>query len=240
MLNRLAHIIDFYELLYELRDMNGGSRKLKDCDGRLSWPAKGVYFFFEDNEFRTDSGEGPRVTRIGTHALKKGAKTTLWKRLSQHRGVIKSGTGNHRGSIFRQLVGESILSKRKINNVVSWGVCSDVGKASVKLGLSRNEVKEMEKPIEIEVSNYIGDMPFVFLGVDDESGPESKRGYIERNSIALLSNWGKDNIDSPSISWLGHESGRERVRASGLWNNNHVDEAIDSEFVIKMKKCLGQ
>lgn len=35
-------------------------------------------------------------------------------------------------------------------------------------------------------------------------------------------------IDAASPAWLGRCSGRERVRESGLWNNNHVDEAYDS------------
>ena len=29
------------------------------------------------------------------------------------------------------------------------------------------------------------------------------RGYIERNAIALLSNYGKPAIDPPSPGWLG-------------------------------------
>ena len=81
------------------------------------------------------------------------------------------------------------------------------------------------------VSRYIGDMPFLWLGVDDEPGPVSQRGLIERNAIALLSGYGEPGLDAASTNWLGHLSDRERVRSSGLWNNNHVDEGYDSSFL---------
>jgi hypothetical protein len=83
---------------------------------------------------------------------------------------------------------------------------------------------EQEAPIERQVSSVIGAMPFLWVRIDDPPGPGSERGYIERNSIALLSNAGKDAIDAPSATWLGRHSGRGPVRASGLWNNNHVEE----------------
>jgi hypothetical protein len=55
-----------------------------------------VYFFREAGETRCDSGNGPRIVRVGTHALKAGSSTKLWTRLSQHRGK-SAGGGNHRG-----------------------------------------------------------------------------------------------------------------------------------------------
>lgn len=49
--------------------------------------------------------------------------------------------------------------------------------------------------------------------------------------IALLSNFGKESIDPPSTAWLGSYSGRERVRTSGLWNNDHVEKQYDPAFL---------
>ena len=63
----------------------------------MSWPKRGVHFFREPGEVRTDSGTGPRVVHVGTHALKAGSQTKLWDRLSQHRGAKRSGIGNHTG-----------------------------------------------------------------------------------------------------------------------------------------------
>ena len=77
----------------------------------------------------------------------------------------------------------------------------------------------------------LGTMWLLWLSVPDVAGPESLRGYIERNSIALLSNYGRNPLDPPSSSWLGLYCDRERIRQSGLWNSNHVDEQYDSRFL---------
>jgi hypothetical protein len=92
-------------------------------------------------------------------------------------------------------------------------------------------VRNSERPLEREVSQVVGDMPFVWLSIEDDAGPQSLRGYIERNSIALLSNYNKPPLDRPSQRWLGHHSDRERVRKSGLWNQNHVEESYDPVFL---------
>jgi hypothetical protein len=155
---------------------------------------------------------------------------TLWNRLSQHRGVAKSGGGNHRGSVFRLLVGEALL-RRGRTPVETWGIGSSPADAARVTGLATSTVKERERATEAAVSNIIGAMPFVYVRIGDPPGAESMRGVIERNTIALLSNLGKDPVDPPSPAWLGHDSGHERVRGSGLWNNRHVEDQYDPSFL---------
>ena len=70
-----------------------------------------VCFFYEAGEERSGSGVALRVVRIGTHGLTVGSRSTLWGRLSQHRGTSR-GTGNHRGSIFRLLVGIALARQK--------------------------------------------------------------------------------------------------------------------------------
>jgi hypothetical protein len=41
----------------------------------MSWPRRGVYFFFENGEMRSETGTGPRVVRVGTHAMRSGLPT---------------------------------------------------------------------------------------------------------------------------------------------------------------------
>ena len=82
-------------------------------------------------------------------------------------------------------------------------------------------------------------MPFVWLRVDDEPGPASMRRKIERNAIALLSNFDRPPLDPPSAQWLGRHCDRDRVRASGLWNQNHVDESYDPVFLDDVERLVG-
>lgn len=217
----------FYSLLADLERSLGGARRLSACDGRMSWPSRGVYFFCEPGEVRNDTGHGSRIVRVGTHALKAGSGTKLWTRLSQHRGQARSGGGNHRGSIFRLLVGTALMERDGLS-YPSW----DQGSSAPR------EIRESEQSLERSVSDVIGAMPFLWLSIIDEPGADSMRGYIERNAIALLSNFRSEPLDPPSESWLGHFCNRERVRTSGLWNQNHVDEQCDPAFLDALERLI--
>ena len=239
-MNRRDDLIRFYETLAELERRVGGKRCLADSDGHMDWPQRGVYFFFEPGEVRSDSGEGMRVVRVGTHALKVGSRATFWNRLSQHRGTASTATGNHRGSIFRLLVGAAIKRREGHTEPLSWGVGSDPSQAAQKLGLTRDEILRGEQSLEAEVSSYIRSLPFLWVGVDDAPGPKCDRVVIERNSIALVSNHQNEALDSPSQGWLGSHCDRERVRRSELWNSNHVDEEYDPRFSPLLERYVGK
>ena len=90
---RLQHVQGFYEILGKLERSVGGKRTLGEVSGQTKWPSRGLYFFFEPGEMRATSGPGLRVTRVGTHALKAGSKSTLWGRLAAHRGTIVARLG---------------------------------------------------------------------------------------------------------------------------------------------------
>lgn len=176
---RLDDLKRFYELTGKLGETVGGARVLAECNGRLQWPRRGVYF--------------------------------------------------HRGSIFRLIVGTALITKHG-HNFPTWDDRTVKASADIRVG---------EMALEREVSKTIGAMQFLWLGVDDEPGYESARGYIERNAIALLSNFEKEPIDPPSSDWLGHQCSRERVRKSGIWNQNHVDERYDPAFLDKLEALIG-
>lgn len=78
---RLEHLKRFYSILGRLEQDLGGAKTLAEGKGRMNWPNRGVYFFREPDEMRSDTGTGPRIVRVGTHALKAGGSTTLWGRL---------------------------------------------------------------------------------------------------------------------------------------------------------------
>lgn len=83
-------------------------------------------------------------------------------------------------------------------------------------------------------------MPLLYLDVPDEPSQQSSRGIIERNSIALLSNYRKSPLDPPSQEWRGYRCDREKVRLSGLWNQNHVDEDYDPTFLGVLEKLIDE
>jgi hypothetical protein len=160
MSSRLDDLVRFYSILENLERRIGGRRLLADSHGRSPWPQRGVYFFMEDGERRTSTGEGLRIVRVGTHALRTTSRTTLWQRLSQHKGHEQSGGGNHRGSIFRLLVGAALLKLGDIS-CPTWGINNSAA-LDVRLG---------EEATEQEVSRIMRAMPFLWLAVDDAPGP---------------------------------------------------------------------
>ena len=238
-MSRLADLVRFYALLDRLKQRVGGTRVLANLGSFRDWPNCGVYLFFEPSEARSDSGKGPRIVRVGTHALGEGSRSTLRQRLRQHRGRA-SGGGNHRGSIFRLLIGQALLARGGLAHCSSWGVKGDATKAFTALGMSREALTSAETPVEQAVTNYLGTMLFLWLNIDDEPGPKSLRGVIECNAIALLSNYGRTSFDLPSPQWLGHVSDRPLVRASGLWNQRHVKETHDPAFLDIFEMMIAQ
>jgi hypothetical protein len=225
---RCKHLLRFCSTLDRLEHEIGGARRLADCSGQMEWPRRGVYFFREIGELRTDSGTGPRIVRVGTHALKEGSGTKLWTRLSQHKGQSSTGGGNHRGSIFRLIVGAALIRRDGLA-FPTWGAGNT----------AKGAVRAAEIVLERRVTKVVGNMSFLWLPIEDEAGPASRRGYIERNAIALLSNYGKAPLDPPSQEWLGRHSDRERIRRSGLWNQNHVDEVCDRAFLDSLDKLVS-
>lgn len=229
--SRLKHLDCFYHLLSQLEKKVGGKRSLSGCHGRMNWPTHGLYHFFEMGEVR-EQGKGMRVVRVGTHAVSQGSRTTLWDRLSAHRGHVggvHEGGGNHRGSIFRLHIGGALVRRDKLE-CPTWGQ----GQSAVR------EVRDREYEIEAAVSRHIRGMPFLWLKAGGEAGPSNTRAYLERNSIGLLSNCRRAPIDPPSPGWLGHYCPNIFVRESGLWNVRHVPDEYDPSFLAVMEKLIRQ
>ena len=227
--SRIADLRVFYSLLALLEAKLGGPRRLADCSGTMPWPERGVYFFMEHGENRAETGSGGRIVRVGTHALTENSRSNLWTRLSQHRGQAKHGGGNHRGSVFRQIVGSALI-ERDTHSAPAWGQGSNAS----------SDIKTSEAFLEREVSKIIGAMPFLWLAINDKPSAGSQRGTIERNAIALLSNFNKPPLDKPSVAWLGHSSNRDRHRKSGLWNSRNVDEKYDPTFLALLMRLVTE
>ncbi len=225
---RLHDLQRFYKTLGKLECYLGGRRRLGACDGRgavcngkskieIDWPQQGVYFFFEHSEVRKKSGDS-RVVRVGTHAVdSRGARSTLWSRLRQHRGSKEWHGG---GSIFRDHIGRGLLARDG----------NPPSETYREHGGGRIPDHEMER----RISAVTREMSFLWLKV---LGPPDKRAYVERNAIALLSNYNKPAMDAPSAFWLGKHAD-EKIHLSGLWNVKHVDDAYESEFLDRLEKLV--
>lgn len=208
----------FYSALAKLDAAVGGKRLMADVSGRSGWPTRGVYFFFLPGEHRASESRTLRVVRVGTHGVSLGSRSTLWKRLAQHRGTRALG-GNHRGSIFRLHVGAAMLLREHVS-CPTWG---DKSSAS-------RDIKSKETEIERAVSEYIRSHLVLWVSVPDEPSSDSRRCYVERNAIALLSQRLKP-IDPPSAAWLGRSSPDKRIVQSGLWNLQHIEASCDDAFL---------
>ncbi len=207
----------FYELIDKLLSGLDGGRILGNCNGRQSWPQRGVYLLFEPSELRAPPYTGQRVIRVGTHAVSSGSKAKLWNRLSNHKGTT-AGHGNQRGSVFRHHVGNALIARSPDKFPVStWN----------QKNRPPPSERDNEVLLEHAVSNYIGRMTLAWISIPDNPSRKSDRAYIERNAIGLLSG---NAYQPPSPSWLGQNSDREAIRASALWNVDYVGQPVDSDF----------
>lgn len=188
-------------------------------------PPKGLYLFFDDKEYRPFPQEFPRICRIGTHAVSKGSKATLWQRIKNHKGNLDK-TGNHRGSIFRLHVGTSLINKNKI-------VCPTWGKEQH----SNKIIKDAEREIEIQVSNYISTLKILCIDIRDKASKDSDRAYLERNLISLLTNR-TNPVDYPNSEWLGYWCENEKVKKYAIWNVAHTQDRYDPLFFNVLEKYI--
>ena len=232
---RPSDIDRFHQLLARLEKRPLQGAALSAVLANASLPMRGVYFFREPGEMLEGAGPGGadqhRITRVGTHAVSAGSKSTLRARLRAHLGS-KAGAGNHRGSIFRLHVGNAFL-RLDGQTLATWGV----GAVAPQSLRDSSEAMAAEAALERRVSLAIGAMPVLWVDVPDDPSPSSERAAIERGSIALLSN-GMAPLASPSSAWLGRSSVRQEIRSSGLWNLRHVSEAVNRSFLDILERAV--
>ncbi|WP_435181267.1 hypothetical protein [Halorussus sp. AFM4] len=221
-----------YATLADVNDAVDGPRYLRNATGSLDWPDRGVYFFFSsDSDLESAPARDWHLTRVGTVGVSEGSSNTLWNRLRQHRGNFRgkyAGGGNHRGSIFRLHVGRALIERDNLHDDYHhWGT------PLRDLDVETTTIREQEHPLEQRVSDYIRDLPFLWVNIPDEPGPESDRATVEKNAIATLSHFRRTNPDLYKDGWLGHESPKPEIYKTGLWNINHV-EALYSQHVVDL------
>ncbi|WP_235853581.1 hypothetical protein [Halosimplex salinum] len=139
--------------------------------------------------------------------------------------------GNHRGSVFRLRVGQAMIERDGLHDLYpEWADGSSAGA----------EIRKQELAHERRVSEYIRDLPFLWVRVDDGPSPDSRRAYLEQNLIALVSSYGNSSVDPRDSQWLGNHSRSDAILQSGLWNVNHVDEAYDPAFLDTLEEQMSK
>lgn len=182
-------------------------------------PKRGVYIFLDPAE-RNFRGLGPRVVRIGTHAVSAGSQASLRGRLRTHLGPANE-IGNHRSSIFRLHVGRAMLEAGPGHaSLPTWGAGQDADL----------QIKALELEHEVAVSRYLQRLQVVLLDIDDEPSKDSMRARVEMQLIALFSDTMRP-IDLPTSEWLGLKSPVASIRQSGLWNIRGVGGKYDASGV---------
>ena len=215
----------FYKLMDQLECNIGGRRALEECE-RESLPCGGgVYFFFEDGENRTGSGCGRRIVQVGKCESFRRRIYDEHRRSDEPRNPL-------RGSVFRKWVSNA-LYHRCFENRRRWPSISSIGKFRK---LQRELTCRQQWKVEHRLNDHMSQMTFLCLPIKWESW----RRYVECNAIALLSEYKRKPIDSPSDEWLGSHCDRRRVRESGLWQVLDVNEIHDPDFLDILKKFVDR
>lgn len=230
-MSRLKDRRRFYALMDALCRRCGGMQLRRNARDQMSRFERGVCFFFDPSERRTDSGEGPRVVHICTQAPTNPSGSALGTGFRQHRGTFESSradAGNGPHFAFGQHVGAAMAARK-----------TQVPRAIASWGQESRGLERREHLLEPGAGTYIGELPYLWLSVPDQPGGPDLQGIIQRNAIALLSNSGKRPLDPASEEWLGLYSDQPAIRDSHLWNVDHVEEIHDPAFLELVADFVG-
>ena len=181
-------------------------------------PQNGIYIIFENGE-KYDALD--RIVRIGTHT----GVNQLRSRLNQH--FIKE---NKNRSIFRKNIGRCILNKENNPYLNLWEL-DITSKAEKEKNLKLLDLV-FEKQIEKRISNYVQtNHSFCVFRVDTKE----ERLFWESKIVSTLA---KSNELKPSANWMGNNSPKEKIRASGLWQVNQLYNASLTEQEFEQLKGI--
>lgn len=217
---------------YKMADIKIAQQNNRDVIG-------GVYVMFEEGE----SYHGySRITRIGTHqADKKTApdipdkSQSVWKRMRQHYGYMKSLLGRKDGSIFRKNIGIAMLKKSRDSYIEAWLFDRTSRANREKYDSDKSKVpynKEKQDQIEAKVSDYIRNkISFVVIPINNRK----KRHDFEYGLISAIC---QASDFYPSKNWLGNFNDKEKIKQSHMWVSDGIDDepVTDDEFE-EIKQC---
>lgn len=172
---------------------------------RRDLPDNGLYFFYEEGErFHAGEKARDRIVRVGTHR----EQDRLPDRIPIH------FQGDKNSSVFRRHLGGAIIQRENPSDprLRHW------------LEQDTPTFVNIEEKVSRELREHFS---FRCVKVEDRN----ERIELEERLIATLANC---STYHPSPNWLGLFAVREKIRESGLWNEQHVD----SERYIRPRDLL--
>lgn len=176
-------------------------------------PRNGLYVLFEEGEL---AHGGRRIVRIGTHT----GDDQLPSRLAQH--FLKP---NKDRSIFRKNIGRALLNRDNDPFLVSWelDLTTSAAKRAYASAVDSQRLRETEERVSQRIQETFS-FAVVAIPVKEE------RLRLESMIISTVS---RCTGCAPSVTWLGHHSPKDKIRASGLWlvNELYKEPCTDLELM---------
>jgi hypothetical protein len=179
-------------------------------------PRNGIYIIFEKGEKYKNFD---RIVRVGTHT----GINQLRSRLNQH-FVME----NKNRSIFRKNIGRCFLNKENNAYLEFWEL-DTTSKVDREKKLNLLDL-DLEKEIEKKISHYVQtNLSFCVFEIDTKD----ERLFWESKIVSTLA---KASNIKPSDKWLGNFSTKDKIKASGLWQVNELDNDVLTETELEQLK----
>ncbi len=181
----------------------------------------GIYFFYERGEYWGHQNNKPRIVRIGTHK-----RNNFRSRISEHylfnekkMGFGKNNQKPSDRSIFRKNIGRALLNQTQEKYLDIWEIDFTIKENRKNYGHMRDIQKE--KKIEYKITRIMrDDFLFRFIVIHEEEKRIGESG-LEK---PLTGTFSQCRLCKPSDRWLGNHSPVEKIRDSGLWQVQHLNQ----------------
>jgi hypothetical protein len=182
-------------------------------------PTNGIYLFYESGEIASHGDRLPRIVRVGTHR-----DGNFRQRIAEHyllddrkMSFDRSRSAPKDRSIFRKNIGRALLNKSTDPYLNIWNI--DFMKTVNLLAYSHLRDIEKEREIEREITRILREnFCFRFVAVETENQRLGTNG-LERRLIGTVAQCARCR---PSANWLGSYSPLANIRATGLWQVQHI------------------
>jgi len=179
---------------------------------RKDLPDNGIYLFYE---------EGEKI-QLGSIVKDRIVRVGTHKKQGRFPDrILNHFNGNKNSSVFRKHLGGAFIRKKNPGDprLMQW----------------LKQDTPTFNDIEALVSAYLRKRcSFRFLKVDKKE----ERLDLEERLIATLARCSYN----PSEKWLGRFAASEKIRMSGLWNDQHVssDNTMTPQHLFRLKEIVGQ